>query len=73
MKLKILIGVLLILFGGIGLVINGFHSALEKKDVAVNSMQMPQSDTSTTRIREILNSVVLLGGVGLIIWGARGK
>ena len=71
MKVATLVGILLIVVGIIGFVAGGFSFTHEKKDVDMGPVQIQHKQTKTVPISPILSTVALIGGIGLVVVGAR--
>ena len=71
MKAATLVGILLIIVGIIGFAAGGIRFTHEKKDVNMGPLQISHRKTETVPISPILSTVALIGGIGLVIVGAR--
>lgn len=71
MKAATIVGILLIVVGIIGFASGGFSFTHEKKDVDMGPVQIEHKQTKTVPISPILSTVALVGGIGLVIVGAR--
>ncbi len=71
MKAATLVGILLIVVGVIGFAVGGFRYTREKKDVDMGPVQIQHKQTRTVPISPILSTVALIGGIGLVVVGAR--
>ena len=71
MKAATIVGILLIVVGIIGFAAGGFSFTHEKKDVDMGPVQIEHKQTKTVPISPILSTVALVGGIGLVIVGAR--
>ncbi len=71
MKPATLIGLLLIVVGIIGFAVGGFSFTHEKKDVDLGPLQVSHKQTSTVPIPPILSAIALIGGIGLVVVGAK--
>ena len=71
MKAVTLVGILLIVVGIIGFVAGGFSYTHEKKDVNMGPLQIQHKQTRTIPISPILSTIALIGGIGLVVVGAR--
>jgi uncharacterized membrane protein len=71
MKPATIIGLLLIVLGIVGFVVGGFNFTHEKKDVQVGPVQIEHKSTESVPIPPLLSGVVLLGGIGLVVVGAK--
>ncbi len=72
LKAATVVGILLIVVGIIGFVAGGFRFTREKKDVDMGPIQIRHRQTKTAPISPILSTVALVGGIGLVVVGARG-
>jgi hypothetical protein len=73
MKPATIIGILLIIVGIVGFALGGFSFKHEKKDVDMGPIQIGHEQTKTFPIPPALSAVALLGGIGLVVVGARSK
>ena len=73
MKPATVIGIILIILGIIGFSLGGFSFTHEKKDVDAGPIQIGHKQTKTVPIPPILSAVALIGGIGLVVVGARSK
>lgn len=73
MKAATIVGIVLIAIGIIGFAMGGVSFTHEKKDVDLGPLQVSHKQTRTYPISPILSTVVLIGGVGLVVVGARSK
>ena len=73
MKFATIIGFLLILFGIIGFTAGGLSFAHQKKDVDLGSVQISHKTKDTLLISPLASTIALLGGIGLVVVGARGR
>ena len=73
MKPATIIGLLLIVIGIIGFAVGGFSYSHEKQDAKVGPLQIEHKQTSTVPIPPILSGIALLGGIALVIVGAKNK
>ncbi len=73
MKPATIIGILFIVVGIVGFALGGFSFTHEKKDVDVGPVQIGHEQKKTIPIPPALSTVALLGGIGLVIVGARNK
>jgi hypothetical protein len=71
LKAATLVGILLIVVGIIGFVAGGVSFTHEKKDVDMGPVQIQHKQTKTVPISPILSTVALIGGIGLVVVGAR--
>jgi len=73
MKFATIIGFLLILFGIIGFAAGGLSFAHQKKDVDLGSVQISHKTKDTLLISPLASTIALLGGIGLVVIGTRGR
>lgn len=73
MKPATIIGILLIIVGIVGFALGGFSFTHEKKDVNAGPIQISHKQTKTVPIPPILSGIALIGGIGLVVVGARSK
>ncbi len=73
MKPVTIIGIVLILLGVVGFVLGGFSYTHEKKVVDMGPVQVSHQQTKTVPIPPVLSAIALLGGIGLVVIGARSK
>lgn len=71
MKAATIVGLLLIVVGIIGFIAGGISFTHEKKDVDMGPVQIQHKQTKTVPISPILSTVALVGGIGLVVVGAR--
>jgi uncharacterized membrane protein YidH (DUF202 family) len=73
MKPATIIGLVLIVVGIIGFAVGGFSFTHEKKDVDLGPLQVSHKQTSTVPIPPILSAIALVGGIGIVVVGARSR
>lgn len=73
MKPSFIVGILLIIGGVIGFALGGFSFTHEKKDVDLGPLQVSHEQKKTVPIPPILSGILLVGGIGVLIAGSRGK
>jgi hypothetical protein len=73
MKPATIIGLILIVIGIIGFAIGGFSFTHEKKDVDLGPLQVSHEQKQTVPIPPILSGIALVGGIALVVVGARSK
>jgi hypothetical protein len=73
MKPATIIGILLIVIGIIGFAVGGFSFTHEKKDVDLGPLQVSHKQTSTVPIPPILSGIALIGGIALVVVGAKNR
>ncbi len=73
MKAALGIGIVLIVVGLIGFAMGGFSFTHEKKDIDMGPLQVSHEKKETVPIPPILSSLALVGGIVLVVVGARSK
>jgi uncharacterized membrane protein YidH (DUF202 family) len=73
MKPATVIGIVLILLGIIGFAVGGFSFHHEKKDVDLGPLQVSHEKKETVPIPPILSGIALVGGIVLVIAGAKSR
>jgi hypothetical protein len=73
MKAATIVGILLIMIGIAGFAVGGFSFTHEKKDVDLGPLQIEHQQKKTVPIPPILSAIALVGGLGLVVVGVRGK
>ena len=73
MKPAIIIGILLIIVGFVGFSLGGFSFTHEKKDIDAGPIQIGHEQKKTLPIPPALSAIALIGGIGLVVVGARSK
>jgi hypothetical protein len=71
LKPATIVGILLIVVGVIGFAVGGISFTHKKKDVDMGPLQISHNQTKTVPISPILSTVALIGGIGLVVVGAR--
>jgi hypothetical protein len=71
MKPATIVGILLIVIGIIGFAVGGVSFTHEKQDAKIGPVEITHKTTDTMPILPILSGVALLGGIGLVVVGAR--
>jgi len=71
MKPATIIGLLLIVVGVIGFAVGGVSFTHEKQDAKIGPIEINHQQTDTLPIPPILSALSLLGGIGLVVVGAR--
>jgi len=71
MKPATIIGILLIVLGIIGFAVGGFSYSHEKQDAKLGPVEIEHKQTSTVPIPPILSGIALVGGIALVLVGAR--
>jgi hypothetical protein len=73
MKAATLVGIILIVLGIAGFAMGGISFTHEKKDVDLGPVQLSHQQKDTLPISPILSTLALVGGIGLVVAGARSK
>ena len=73
MKRATLVGIVLIVLGLVGYAMGGVSFAREKKDVDIEPLQFTSKQTNTVPISPIISTLALVGGLAVLVAGARGK
>ena len=71
MKMATVAGLVLILLGVIGFAVGGVSFTHEKQDAKIGPVEINHQQTDTLPIPPILSTISLLGGIGLVVVGAR--
>ena len=71
MKPATIIGLVLIVLGIVGFAIGGFSFTHEKQDAKMGPVEINHQSTQTVPIPPILSGIALVGGIGLVVIGAR--
>jgi hypothetical protein len=73
MKPATVIGIVLILLGIVGFAVGGFSFHHEKKDVDLGPLQVSHEKKESVPIPPILSGIALVGGIVLVIAGAKSR
>lgn len=73
MKPATIIGIILIVIGIIGFAVGGFSFTHEKQDARLGSLKIEHQQTSTIPIPPILSGIALVGGIALVVVGAKSR
>ncbi len=73
MKVATIVGIVLIIVGIIGFAVGGVSFTHEKKDVDLGPVQVSHQQKNTIPIPPILSTIALIGGIGLVLAGVRGR
>jgi len=73
MKAASIVGIVLIVIGIVGFAMGGFSFTHEKKDVDLGPLQVEHKKTESVPIPPILSAIAVVGGIGLVVVGARGR
>jgi hypothetical protein len=71
LKPATIVGILLVVVGIIGFAAGGISFTHQKKDVDMGPLQVSHNQTKTVPISPILSTIALIGGIGLVVVGAR--
>jgi hypothetical protein len=71
MKPATIIGLILIVLGIVGFAVGGLSFTHEKQDAKIGPIDIEHKQTSTVPIPPILSTIALVGGIGLVVVGAR--
>jgi hypothetical protein len=72
MKVATIVGILLVVLGVIGFAVGGVSFTHEKQDAKIGPIDIEHKQTSTVPISPILSGIALVGGIGLVVVGAKG-
>ena len=73
MKPATIIGLILIVIGIIGFAVGGFSFTHEHQDAKIGPLDIEHKQTSTVPIPPILSGIALVGGIALVVVGARSR
>ena len=73
MKPATIIGILLIILGVVGFALGGFNYTDQKKAVSLGPLQVDTTEHHTIPIPPVLSAIALIGGIGLVVVGARNR
>ncbi|QEE29283.1 DUF3185 domain-containing protein [Terriglobus albidus] len=73
MKAATIVGILLILLGIVGFAMGGFSFKEHKKDVDLGPVQISHEEKHGVTIPPVLSGIALIGGIGLVVVGARSR
>jgi hypothetical protein len=73
MKPATIIGAILIVIGIIGFAVGGFSFTHEHQDAKVGPIDIEHKQTSTVPIPPILSGIALVGGIALVVVGAKSR
>ena len=71
MKPATIIGIVLVILGVVGFAVGGFSFTHEKKDVDIGPVQIGHQQTKTVPIPPVLSAIALVGGIALVVVGAK--
>lgn len=66
-----MVGILLIIVGIAGFAFGGFHYTHRKQDANIGPVHISHRQHKTVPIPPILSAIALVGGIGLVVVGAR--
>jgi hypothetical protein len=73
MKPATIIGIILIIIGIVGFAIGGFSFTHEKQDAKIGPINIEHKQTDTVPIPPILSGIALVGGIALVVVGAKSR
>jgi uncharacterized membrane protein YiaA len=73
MKPATIIGLILIVVGIIGFSVGGFSFTHQKQDAKLGPIDISHKQTDTVPIPPILSAIALVGGIGLVVVGVKGR
>jgi hypothetical protein len=73
MKPATIIGIILIIIGIVGFAVGGFSFTHEKQDAKIGPIDIEHKQTSTVPIPPILSGIALVGGIALVVVGAKSR
>ena len=73
MKPATIIGAILIVIGIIGFAVGGFSFTHERQDAKIGPLNIEHKQTDTVPIPPILSAIALVGGIGLVVVGVKGR
>ncbi|MGA8940907.1 MAG: DUF3185 domain-containing protein [Acidobacteriaceae bacterium] len=73
MKPATIIGLILIVIGIVGFAVGGFSFTHEHQDAKLGPLKIEHKETSTVPISPILSTIALVGGIALVVVGAKSK
>jgi hypothetical protein len=73
MKPATIIGIVLIIIGIVGFAVGGFSFTHEHQDAKVGPLDIEHKQTSTVPIPPILSGIALVGGIALVVVGAKSR
>lgn len=71
MRAATIIGILLIILGVVGFIFGGFSYSRRHQDVNWGPVRITHRETHTVPISPVLSSIALVGGIVLVVVGAR--
>ncbi len=73
MKAATVVGLLLVILGIGGFLFGGFTFNHEKRDFNIGPLKVVHQQKESVPIPPILSTIAILGGIGLMVAGARSK
>ena len=73
MKPATIIGLILIVIAIIGFAVGGVSFTHQKQDAKLGPIDISHKETDTVPIPPILSAIALVGGIGLVVVGVKGK
>jgi hypothetical protein len=73
MKPATIIGLILIVIAIIGFAVGGVSFTHQKQDAKLGPIDISHKQTDTVPIPPILSAIALVGGIGLVVVGVKGK
>ena len=73
MKPATIIGAILIVIGIIGFAVGGFSFTHEHQDAKIGPLNIEHQQTSTVPIPPILSGIAIVGGIALVVVGAKSR
>ncbi|HKR27632.1 MAG TPA: hypothetical protein VJS11_09255 [Acidobacteriaceae bacterium] len=71
MRAATIIGIVLIILGVVGFIFGGFSYSRRHQDVDLGPVHVSHRETHTVPISPVLSSIALVGGIVLVVVGAR--
>lgn len=71
MRAATVIGIVLIILGVAGFIFGGFSYSKQDQDAHIGPVRITHRETHTVPISPILSSIALVGGIVLVVAGAR--
>lgn len=71
MRAALIIGIVLIILGVVGFIFGGFSYSHRHQDVDLGPVHVSHRETHTVPISPVLSSIALVGGIVLVVAGAR--
>jgi hypothetical protein len=68
-----LIGILLIILGVAGFIFGGISYSRQDQDAHIGPVRITHRETHTVPISPVLSSIALVGGIVLVVAGARAR